>query len=244
MTQERSFSQKESFCRDGQAAEEGRVAAEDPRRGAGVAGGWILGVQVGLLLEIARLDAAAAPVEGGERKNARGNRGLFMRGDAEVLDVEIEGQVLVEAEPVLADERGVDDETLAVEGLNRSAEGNRRADPVATGAVLLAFLDAAEKPPLMVDAKTNVCRRADWAPKTGGVECGQAIAKGFFQLEVLMAEDVPGVFVRRTRIKKAVVADADSVVPFAIVNRGNLASAAKRIVRYALGVHVEVPDGG
>ena len=193
---------------------------------------------------VARLNAAAAPVQGGEREDARGNCGLFMRGNAEVLYVEIKGQILVEAESVLADKRGVDNQALAVEGLDGCAEGNGRADRVAVGAVLLAFLDAAEKLPLMVDAKTNVCRRADWAPKTGGVECGQAIAKGFFQLEVLMAEDVPDVFVRRTRIKETIVADADAVVPFAVVDRGNLASAAKRIVRYALGVHVEVADDG
>ena len=167
-----------------------------------------------------------------------------MRGNAEVLDIEVEGQVLVEAEPVLADERRVGDQALAVEGLNGCADGDGRTNGMATRAVLLAFLDTSEKLPLVVDAADDAGGCADWPPKTSGIERGQAVGEVFLQLKVLVAEDIPGIFVRRTRIKNAVVTDADPVVSFAVVNHGKLASAAEGVVLHAAGVHVEVSDGG
>lgn len=96
----------------------------------------------------------------------------------------------------------------------------------------------------MVDPEANAGLRANGPPERVLVERGETGGEGFLKFEVFVAEDIPGVFVARSRIEKAIVTDADAFVAFAVVDRDDLKAVVARVEADASSVHGEVAYDG
>jgi hypothetical protein len=119
---------------------------------------------------------------------------------AKVFYIKIKCQVLVKTKMMPLYERRMHNQALTIKRVNKCPLRRRLADDVRPRTILPAFFNAAKQPPLMIEAASYTCHRANWTPERVFIQFGQQWKQRFLGLKILMAKNIPSTLADWTRL--------------------------------------------